>query len=209
MARLRFASLRSGVAARYGRLGTLWALLPALAATAAFALLFQVAGRMVTDGGATGLELQKAFTTGRFTAVVTGWGDGVEAFKTSLMMLDFAFPVLYALSLSSLVALAGGREPGRLLLWLAALPWLAAACDWVENLLHLWLLADVHDAADAAAAAFPAAAVFGASLAATVKFALLLAVSAGAVAVALKNRRWWLAVVGTVLFASFTPVLWA
>mgnify|MGYP001069872574 CR=1 FL=1 len=188
---------------------SLWVLVPSLAATAAFAFLFQVAGRMVAEGGATGLELQKAFTPDRFAAVVSAWGDGVEAFKSSLMMLDFAFPVLYAVALSSLVALAGGREPATALRWLFVLPWAAAALDWIENLLHLWLLSDVHTAADAAAATFPWAAVMGASLAAMAKFALLLAASAGAVVMAVRRRLWLAALIGAVLFASFTPVIWA
>jgi len=125
------------------------------------------------------------------------------------MMLDFAFPLLYALTLASLVAVAAGPGPGRPALWLFAPPWAAAGLDWIENLLHLWLLADVHTAADTATAAYPAAAVLTASLAAMAKFALLLGVSAGAVALALRRHRWWVSLLGAALLASFTPVLWA
>lgn|GEM_PF-2254933 len=203
---------RTGFAAalgeRYRRLGTLWVLLPALAATAAFVLLFQVTGRMVAEEGIDVLDLQKAFTPERFGTVVAAWGDGIEAFKSSLIMLDFAFPLLYAAALASLIAIAGGPAPKRAALVLFCLPWAAAGFDWVENLLHLWLLSDVHQAADAAAA-YPALPVAAASTAAMLKFALLLAASGGAVVLALRRRSWWAAATGAVLFASFTPVLWA
>lgn len=202
------AAFTAVVAERYRRLGTLWVLIPALAAMAAFAVLFQVTGRMVVEGGTTGLELQRAFTPDRFATVVAVWGDGVEAFKTSLIMLDFAFPLLYAAGVAALVSLAGGPAPARTALWLFALPWAAAALDWGENLLHLWLLADVHTAAEAAAATYPAGPVFLASTAAMLKFALLLTATAGAAALAARRRRWWAAVVSTALFATFASVLW-
>lgn len=198
---------RLALAEQYRRLATPWVLVPALVAVVVMAVLFQVAGRMVVPGGTTGVELQKAFTPERFAAAVRGWGDGVEAFKTSLIMLDFAFPLAYATALSSLVALAGGTGPGRLALWLFALPWAAAGLDYIENLTHLWLLADVHNAADAAAAAYPAAPVAAASLAAMVKFALLLAASGGAVLLAVRRRAWGPAVVGAALLASFAVAL--
>jgi hypothetical protein len=203
------APFAAGLAERYRRFGTLWILVPALLAMGAFTILFQVAARSYGAGGMDVLHLQKAFTAARFGAVVKGWGGGVEAFKSSMMMLDFAFPLLYAAGLGALVALAGGPGAGRAALWLFALPWAAAALDWVENLLHLWLLADVHTAADAATAAFPAPLVLLASIAAMLKYAALLAAAAGAAALALRRRAWWAAVVGVVLFAAFTPVLWA
>ncbi|MBN2114501.1 MAG: hypothetical protein JW785_10285 [Acidimicrobiia bacterium] len=205
----RFAGFAAALRERYRRLGTLWVLLPALAAMAAFVLLFQVTGRMVADEGIDVLHLQKSFTPERFGAVVAAWGDGIEAFKWSLIMLDFAFPLLYAAALAGLIAVAGGPAPRRAALVLFCLPWAAAGFDWVENLLHLWLLADVHHAADAAAAAYPALPVAAASTAAMVKFALLFAASAGAVILALRRRSWWAAATGAALFASFTPVLWA
>ncbi|MFH1329144.1 MAG: hypothetical protein ABIJ48_00580 [Actinomycetota bacterium] len=205
----RFPALVAAVTERYRRLATLWVLVPALMAMVAFLVLFQVAGRMVAAGGATGLELQRAFTPERFGAVVGAWGDGVEAFKTSLILLDFAFPLIYAAGLGSLVALVGGPGPGRAARWLFVLPWVAAGLDWIENLLHLWLLTDVHTAADALSAAFPAPVVLAASLAAMLKFALLLAAAAGAVVLALRRRYWWGAAAGAALFASFTSVLWA
>ncbi len=197
---------RAALAERYRRLATPWVLVPALVAVVVMAVLFQVTGRMVVPGGTTGVELQKAFTPERFAAAVRGWGDGVEAFKTSLIMLDFAFPLAYAAALGSLVALAG-RGPGSLDLWLFALPWAAAGLDWIENLTHLWLLADVHNAADAAAAAYSAVPVAAASVAAMVKFALLLTASGGAVVLAVRRRAWGTAVVGAVLFASFAAAL--
>lgn len=205
----RSAACRAAVAERYRRLATLWVLVPALAGVVVIALLFQVTGRMVVAGGTTGIELQRAFTPDRFAAAVRGWGDGVEVFKTSLIMLDFAFPLAYAAALASLVAVAGGPGPTRVALGLFTLPWVAAALDWIENLLHLWLLADVHTAAEAAAAAYPALPVAGASLAAMVKFALLLAAAGGAVLLATRRRAWGAAATGALLAASFTAALLA
>lgn len=205
----RLAGFITALGERYRRLGTLWVVLPALAAMAAFVLLFQVTGRMVAQEGIDVLDLQKAFTPERFGAVVAAWGDGIEAFKLSLIMLDFAFPLLYAAALAGLIAIAGGPTPQRAALLLFCLPWAAAAFDWVENLIHLWLLADVHHAAAAAGTVYPALPVAAASTAAMLKFALLLVASGGAVTLALRRRSWWAATAGAVLFASFTPVLWA
>jgi len=207
MARTR--PFRAGINEGYRRSATLWVLIPALVVMLVFVVLFEVTGRMVEPGGADPLVLQKAFTAERFARAVAAWGDGVEQFKASLVMLDFAFPLLYAAGLASLVALAGGPSPGRLRLWLFALPWGAAALDWLENLSHLWLLADVHTAADAATVTYPGVLVFAASLAAMAKFALLLGAAAGAVGFALRRRCWWAVAVGLVLFAAFSPVLWA
>lgn len=200
---------RAALAERYRRLATPWVLVPALVAVAVMAVLFQVTGRMVVSEGTTGVELQRAFTPERFAAAVRSFGDGVEAFKTSLIMLDFAFPLAYAAALGSLVALAGGAGPSHLTLWLFALPWAAAGLDWIENLTHLWLLVDVHNAADAVAAAYPAVPVAAASMAAMAKFALLLAASCGAVLLAARRRAWGMAAVGAVLFASFAVALGA
>jgi hypothetical protein len=177
------------LARNYQRAATLWVLIPALMLTGVFAFLWAVAGRMVIPGGTTGVELQMAFTPSRFAAVVQGWGPGVETFKTTLMILDFAFPLAYATALSSLVVLIAGGPPAGARLWLFSLPWAAAACDWVENLLHLGLLANVHDGAAATAAAFPAVLVTAASAAATVKFALVLTGLLGAVVAAIPSRR--------------------
>jgi hypothetical protein len=205
----RTRPFRAGIIEAYRRTATLWVLIPALVLMAVFVVLFEVTGRMVAPGGADPLVLQKAFTAERFARAVGAWGDGVAQFKANLVTLDFAFPLVYAVGLASLVALAGGPSPGWFRLWLFAFPGAAAALDWVENLGHLWLLADVHTAADAAAATYPGPLVFTASLAAMAKFALLLGAAAGAVGYAVRRRRWWAAAVGLGLLGAFSPVLWA
>ena len=209
MARPSHLPLAAALAERYRRLATPWVLVPALVAGVVFLVLFAVAGRSVAPGGTTGLELQKAFTPARFAEAVAGWGAGVEAFKANLMRLDFAFPLVYAAGLSSLVALsAGGPGPGSWRLWVFALPWAAAALDWGENLLHLWLLADVHTAADTAAATYPAFPVAVASAAAMGKFALLLVAAGVAGVAAVRARRYRLGLTAAALFAAFTSVIW-
>jgi len=118
------------------------------------------------------------------------------------------YPVLYAVALSSLFALAAGSQrPSRTELFFFALPWGAALLDWIENTLHLWLLADVHDAAGAAAADFSALMVMGASVAAMLKFAGILATAAAAAVWGFRRRRYLAGVLGVVLFAAFVPAL--
>jgi len=202
-------ALGAAMAQRYRRVATLWVLFPALAAMAVFVVLFQVAGRMVTDGGASFIAVEKAFTPERFAAAVGGWGAGVEAFKWSLITLDFAFPLVYAAALGSLIALAGGEDPCRRTRGLFTFPWVAAGLDWLENLGQLWLLRDVHTAADAAGATYSAPLVAAASAAAMLKFTLLLTAAAGAVILGVRHRVRWAAVVGALLFAVFTLALTA
>lgn len=199
----------AGLRARYRSLRTLWALVPALLAVAVFAVLFEVAQRMAAPDGPAVIALQRSFTVVRFEAVIAAWGDGVAGFNLSTMILDFAFPLLYALGLSALVALAAGPRPGRGALAVFALPWAAALLDWLENTIHLWLLADVHTAADAAAASFPAPLVFLASVLAMLKFGALLTAAAAAAFWGMRSRRWWAAALAALLFAVFGGVLLA
>jgi hypothetical protein len=203
-------SFGGGLRGRMQRMGTLWVLVPVLVAMLFFVVFFDVSHRMVTSDGPTVAQLQRSFTVANFRDVVCDWGDGIDAFKRNLLTLDFVYPVLYAVALSSLFALANGlQRPTKTELFFFALPWGAALLDWIENTAHLWLLADVHDAAGAAAADFSAPMVMTASVAAMLKFAGILA-SAGAAAVwGFRRRRYLAAALGVVLFAAFVPALFA
>jgi hypothetical protein len=117
------------------------------------------------------LDLQLAFTAGRFREVLSSWAS-VETFARGVRMIDFAFPLAYAAVLAFGYAWSrGNATPMRRdrLLFLA--PFAAALCDWGENGLHLYLLRGVRNGADAAAH-FPAALVFAASALAALKFLL-------------------------------------
>ena len=155
------------------RVGLLFAL------NAAFVLGFGwFAERFRGRDGPDVVDLELSFERGAFRQVLLEWAAarpaGLGAFKTSVVVLDFAFPVAYALFLSALyawVATTGGDRPlrtGRIA------PWVGAGLDWVENALLLWLLRGVSDKAGVEAAAFPPGQVWAMSAAAALKIAFLL-----------------------------------
>jgi hypothetical protein len=97
----------------------------------------------------------------------------VQVFKASVATLDMLFPPACAALLSALytwVMRSGGMPPLRLG---QLAPWIAAALDWLENLLLLALLHPVRDAEQIAGATFPPALVGLMSGAAAMKLALL------------------------------------
>lgn len=127
-------------------------------------------------------DLQLAFTVEKFQAVLAAWGgQNVRAYINS-MWLDFLFPIAYALALSSWLALLThrtDRPPARPALLLFTAPFLAALLDYVENALHLLMLAILHTT--------PPGIVFLASLAAACKWTLA-ALALGGIAIALVAR---------------------
>lgn len=85
------------------------------------------------------LDYQLAFTSARALKVIALWGiDGVSAYLNNIWV-DFIFPVGYTLLLSGLVARAAG-QPSRKALFFFSLPFLALACDYLENSLHIVML---------------------------------------------------------------------
>src|SRR5207244_1083607 len=106
------------------------------------------ADRFEAKGGPDVLDLELSFTPGAFRQILLVWAAaqpaGVGTFKTSVLLLDFGFPVAYAAFLSTLyvwVVTTGGGRPlrtGRIA------PWIAAGLDWIENVLLLTLLRGVH-----------------------------------------------------------------
>jgi Patatin-like phospholipase len=117
-------------------------------------------------------DLQLAFTAERFREVLSSWAN-LEAFKSSLWMIDFAFPLAYAALLAFGYAWSRGKAaPTRFDRSLFLAPFVAALFDWGENGLHLYLLRGVKSGADAVVAHFPEELVVAASTFAIVKFAL-------------------------------------
>jgi hypothetical protein len=138
------------------------------------------------------LDLQRAYTVPRFTAVLKAWSDsnpdaiGIIK-RESIVKLDLIFPALYAFALAfAYAALSGRREARHIDVALVILPFAAAALDYVENGLHLLLLSGVNTKRDLEAAvdadAFTPSLVLLASLAAHTKYLLLLLSLAGIVA---------------------------
>ena len=88
------------------------------------------------------VDLQLSISPGVFQQIVGLWGpDAAAAVRRSIILLDFIFPIAYAAFISRLyVSLCetAGVPPRRLV---ALLPWIAAAADYIENILLLILFA--------------------------------------------------------------------
>lgn len=142
----------------------------ALLFTALAGFLFWLLSRglaLLPPGAPSIFDLQLAFSAPRLASVLEQWGEaGVRAYVEG-MWLDFLYPLAYALALSGWIAALTRRAeqpPARWQLTLFALPFLAAALDYVENLLHLLMFAVLQT--------LPPVLVFLASLAAAVKWSL-------------------------------------
>jgi hypothetical protein len=142
----------------------------ALTFTVLAGLLFWLLARGLGDlppGAPSIFDLQLAFSAEKFQSVLAAWGERNVAAYVNSMWLDYLYPIAYALALSAWLAVLtrrADRIPSRPALALFAAPFLAALLDYVENSLHLLMLALLH--------ATPAALVFLASLAAAVKWTL-------------------------------------
>jgi hypothetical protein len=149
--------------------------------TSVFLVAFACAERaFLAPGGPDVRDLELSFTPGAFQQILLAWAavhpEGVGPFKLTLVLLDFAFPVAYAALLAALyrwVVSSGGGEPLRAAV---AAPWIAAAFDWLENLLLLALLWGLHDKEGIRTASFASGLVGLMSVAAALKFASLLVV---------------------------------
>lgn len=136
------------------------------------------AGHFEMPGGPSVLDLELSFTGGTFRQILLIWGskyaEGVGWFRTSVVVLDFLFPLAYALFLSALYAWVVTTGGGRRLRIGQLLPWFAAALDWVENAFLLLLLRGLHDAGGIRQATFSGGLVGTMSLAAALKVACLI-----------------------------------
>jgi len=170
-----------------------------LAAAVTSVLFWVLAAGIDTRLDNVGLSLQKSFTVERFARAVEAVGGDVQVAVRNIVTLDFAFPVIYAVALSSVYALAAGPGPSRHDLWVFSLPWAAALLDIGENLVHLSLLADVHTAADLGKVT--AGPVLTASLLASAKYTLIF-VTLGAITWQAGRRRLWWVSGGAILVAA-------
>jgi hypothetical protein len=108
-----------------------------------FLILFATLGTPPPDGAPNVMRLQLAFSKGTFRAVLDQWGpDAVQTYRDNLR-LDYIFPLVYAIFLSSAVAVLTherGIPPTRFQRALFVLPYFAVPFDYLENTLHLVLL---------------------------------------------------------------------
>lgn len=148
-----------------------------LALIAGFAAMTQTPA-----GGPDVIDLQLSMSPGVFRQIVDLWGpETVAAVRRSIWVLDFLFPIAYAFLFSRLyrsLCETGGVTPYRSVL---VAPWIAAAADYVENILLLVMLDDP---------APPAVVVVRAmSSAAILKFALLTVAAGFTISALLKSDR--------------------
>ncbi len=144
-------------------------------------VLFPQASRLYRDKADPDIvALQLAFTKARFTKVLRAWHKGrgsaaIPMFRKSVKQLDFLFPIIYAVFFASAIATITSspiRKPEQVELMLFLLPFLAAIFDWIENGLHLKILKGVDSWVEIEAV--NPTLIFLASLAASIKLALLL-----------------------------------
>ncbi len=124
--------------------------------------------RVLPPSAPSVVALQLAFTPSRMEAVLNAWGVlGRQAYLLSLL-LDFFYPLVYAFALGAWIAFLTtipGRAPSFWVLLLFTLPFVAAAMDYLENFLHLWMLALTNSLSPSL--------IFLASLAAAIKWGLV------------------------------------
>jgi len=111
-------------------------------------ILLGIDQRLANDGmGVVYLEL--SFTSVNFRGVLLSWGpDGIELFLSTIW-LDFIFPVAYSLLLSSTASLllrqrTISETPSLAGFMYAAcfVPLVAAALDYIENMLHIIIISN-------------------------------------------------------------------
>ena len=96
--------------------------------------------------GKTGFSaMQTTFSVTKMEAILAEWGtEGVSAYLKS-MYVDFIFPIAYAITLASAVALIStpkekAASPAKYALFFFTLPLFAGVCDLMENGFHLIML---------------------------------------------------------------------
>jgi hypothetical protein len=164
------------IAAAYRRLASGGIVLAAGNLVIVFLIVFNVAGTAPPSGAPGALALQLAFTKSAFRDVLNRWGPEAVASYRDWLWLDYLFPLVYAIFLSSAIATLStrrGQPPAAAHRALFVLPFLAVPFDTLENTLHLVLLRDP--------AHLAAGVILVASVAAAIKWGLI-ACSAAAIA---------------------------
>jgi hypothetical protein len=114
------------------------------------------------------VDYELAFSAERASTILFLWGDAGRAAAGRSLWIDFAFMPSYALLVGGLTLLIGRAMPGwwgRVGLWLALAPILAALLDAFENVMLLSILDRVRNV--------PPIPPLAAGVAAAIKFGLL------------------------------------
>ncbi len=114
------------------------------------------------------IDLEFAFTAARAETILDAWGPDLIALELTVTRIDFYYIAAYTAVLHGLCVLLGRNELGRrqrVAFFAAILPFAAALFDIIENIFLIQILKN--------SGAVPGYAPVVASLAASVKFALL------------------------------------
>ena len=140
------------------------------------------ANRFEARGGPDVVDLELSFTSGAFRQILLVWSaahpGALGMFRTSVLLLDFVFPLAYAAFLSALYVWVVTTGGGRLLQTGRISPWIAAGLDWIENVLLLALVWGLHDSDGIRGATFPPWLVWLMSAVAALKLAFLVVTGA-------------------------------
>lgn len=156
----------------------------ALAVTAVVSILFSIWLSTVDASTTHVFESQMAFTADRFIDAIGPLGpDGITEVMRVTITLDFLYPVAYAIAIGGIWARLAGPEAwaGPAAPLAAAL--VAAAADWVENLLHLAASAQMVGGSRPSTVL-----VLTGSIMAAVKYALLISALLATARAALRRR---------------------
>lgn len=95
-----------------------------------------VAGLLRITGGHTILDFARGYSADKAYAMLTALGEAGRAFyRTRILPIDFVFPLSYMLCYAGWTALLLKHvAPKGRAAWLLAVPVLAMACDWAENI---------------------------------------------------------------------------
>lgn len=160
-------------------------------------ILFPMAKKTFTgSGGGGSVQLQMAFTRERFADTIKTWNENkpedlsfselINNWHNTVQYLDFVFPIVYVGMFSSAIALItkklrfnkpedkGGKRQARefgLAKKMFAAVYFAGLFDWVENDIHLRLVAGLTE--DIAVSKLDADSVLIASIIASLKFIII------------------------------------
>lgn len=94
------------------------------------------------------IEFQLSFTEEKFSNIINQWGIDTVNYYVKNLWIDYIYPIMYAVFLSSSIALLTKKkhvDPSKFYIILFTLPILAGVLDWIENTLHLILLHDINN----------------------------------------------------------------
>lgn len=151
-----------------------------VAAAIGFVFAFRHASSWYRGSGDPDIvELQLAGNAEAFADILTMWVASVPSATSgvlrTVLIFDYLFPVVYAMALAGLIAiLFDGKRPSCVG-FVIVLPFAAAVFDWIENTIHVGILAGLDGGVAIDPTSISLAAVTIASWSAVLKMACLTA----------------------------------